>query len=68
MRAFILALALVLPFGLMACGDSAQEEAVEEGAPAGDQEDVLGDGEINDEESEPEGNALMPDDTTMTTE
>ncbi len=63
MRAFYLALALSLPFTLVGCAESAQEEAVEEGAPAGDMEDVIGDGEIIDEPGEPEGN--MMDDGTM---
>ena len=31
------------------------DEAIEDGAPAGDQEDVIGDGEVFDEEGEPEG-------------
>jgi hypothetical protein len=66
MRTFILALlALGLPFTLAACADSAQEEAaeeaVEEGAPPGDQEDVIGDGEIIDEPGEPEGNFMTYD-------
>ena len=61
MRAFILALALSLPLGLAACADSPQEEAIEDGAPAGDMEDVIGDGEIIDEPGEPEGNALDDD-------
>lgn len=62
MRAFILALALVaLPLGLTACADSPQEEAMEEGAPMGDQEDVIGDGEIIDEPGEPEGNVMDDD-------
>ena len=60
MRVFLLALALSLPLTLTACTDSAPEEAaeeaVEEGAPAGDMEDVVGDGEIIDEPGEPEGN------------
>ena len=30
------------------------DEAIEDGAPAGDQEDVIGDGEVIDEEGEPE--------------
>ena len=64
MRVFLLALALSLPLTLTACTDSAPEEAaeeaVEEGAPAGDMEDVIGDGEIIDEPGEPEGNALDP--------
>ncbi len=61
MRAFILTLALTLPLGLAACADSATEEAYEEGAPIGDREDVIGDGEIIDEPGEPEGNVLMDD-------
>ncbi len=36
----------------------AVDEAVEEGAPAGDMEDVIGDGEIIDEEGEPDANEL----------
>ena len=63
MRAFILAFALAVPLALSGCGDSAQEEAIEEGAPPGDQEDVIGDGEIIDEPGEPEGNALTNDTT-----
>ena len=69
MRAFYLALALSLPFSLVGCAESAQEEAVEEGAPAGDMEDVVGDGEIIDEPGEPEGNMMddgsMMEDSTM---
>ena len=56
MRAFILALALVTPMALAGCAESAEEEAIEEGAPPGDMEDVIGDGEIIDEPGEPEGN------------
>ncbi|HYE96604.1 MAG TPA: hypothetical protein VD962_10375 [Rubricoccaceae bacterium] len=63
MRAFVFALALALPFALTACGDSADEAATEEGAPAGDQEDVLGDGEVLDEPGEPEGNVFGTFDT-----
>ena len=69
MRAFILALALASPLMLAGCAESAQEEAVEEGAPVGDQEDVIGDGEIIDEPGEPEGNVLDGDamvDTSVT--
>ena len=58
MRAFILALALSLPLGLAACADSPQEEAIEEGAPPGDQADVIGDGEIIDEPGEPDADEL----------
>ncbi len=90
MRAFILSLALALPFGLAACqseqadaiedrgeaideayeerGDAIEEqydeaadqvdEAVEDGAPVGDREDVIGDGEVFDEEGEPDADAL----------
>ncbi len=58
MRAFILALALSLPLGLAACADSPQEEAIEEGAPPGDQADVIGDGEIIDEPGEPDADVL----------
>ncbi len=59
MRAFILALFLGLPFALAACAESPREEAIEEGAPPGDMEDVIGDGEIFDEPGEPEGNMFM---------
>lgn len=58
MRAFTLALALALPFGLTACADDATEEAYEEGAPLGDREDVVGDGEVFDEPSEPDAGVL----------
>ena len=58
MRAFLLAFALVLPLGLTACADSATEEAYEEGAPAGDRADVIGDGEIIDEPGEPDADVL----------
>ena len=58
MRAFILTLALTLPLGLAACADSPREEAIEEGAPAGDRADVIGDGEIIDEPGEPDADAL----------
>jgi hypothetical protein len=58
MRAFILTFALSLPLGLAACADSPTEEAYEEGAPIGDREDVIGDGEIIDEEGEPDANVL----------
>ncbi|WP_420454593.1 hypothetical protein [Rubrivirga sp.] len=58
MRAFILTLALSLPLGLAACADSATEEAYEEGAPPGDMEDVIGDGEIIDEPGEPDADVL----------
>ena len=34
------------------------DEAVEEGAPVGDREDVIGDGEVFDEEGEPDADAL----------
>ena len=56
MRAFILAFALGL--SLTACADSAEQNAIDEGAPAGDREDVIGDGEVIDEAGEPEGNVL----------
>ncbi|WP_412067035.1 hypothetical protein [Rubrivirga sp. IMCC43871] len=58
MRAFILALALTFTFGLTACADSATEEAYEEGAPAGDEADVIGDGEVFDEPGEPDADVL----------
>jgi len=63
MRFFILALSLCLPLALAACADSPQEEAYEEGAPPGDMEDVIGDGEIIDEPGEPEGNVFTGADT-----
>jgi len=66
MRAFILAVALGL--SLTACADSAEQNAIDEGAPVGDQEDVLGDGEVIDEAGEPEGNMMdgaMSGDSTM---
>ena len=67
MRIFIMALALAMPFALAACADSPQEEAseemMEEGAPPGDMEDVIGDGEIIDEPGEPEGNMFTGADT-----
>lgn len=63
MRVFFLALALGLPLTLVGCAESPQEEAVEEGAPAGDMEDVVGDGEIIDEPGEPEGNMFTDYDT-----
>lgn len=59
MRAFIFTLVLALPLALAACADSPQEEAYEEGAPPGDMEDVIGDGEVFDEPGEPEGNAFL---------
>ena len=34
------------------------DEAIEEGAPAGDRADVIGDGEIIDEEGEPDADVL----------
>ena len=58
MRAFILTLALAVPFALAGCADDATEEAYEDGAPVGDREDVIGDGEIFDEEGEPDANVL----------
>ena len=67
MRAFILAVVLGLSF--TACADSAEQNAIDEGAPAGDQEDVIGDGEVIDEPGEPEGNmmddGMMADSTMM---
>ena len=58
MRYFALALALALPIGLTACADSAEEEMIEEGAPAGDRADVIGDGEVFDEPGEPDADVL----------
>lgn len=62
MRAFILTFALALPLALTGCAESeyeeaqdnneALEDAVEDGAPPGDYEDVPGDGEIIDEPGE----------------
>ena len=69
MRALLLAFALGL--SLTACADSAEQNAIDEGAPAGDREDVIGDGEVIDEAGEPEGNALdgtMTDSTMMGTD
>lgn len=64
MRTFLLLLvALMLPLTFTACQDSAREEAMEEGAPPGDREDVIGDGEIIDEPGEPEGNMFQGADT-----
>ena len=66
MRAFILTFALALPLGALASGcaeETAREEAIEEGAPPGDFEDVPGDGEIIDEPGEIEPD--NPDDTFM---
>lgn len=63
MKALILFVALGLPFALAACAESPEEEAMEEGAPPGDMEDVIGDGEVIDEPGEPEGNAFMGADT-----
>ncbi len=60
MRNFILTLALVLPLALVGCADSAEQNAIDEGAPAGDMEDVIGDGEIIDEPGE-----INPDDTMI---
>ena len=60
MRAFILTLALSLPLALAACADNPNQEAIDEGAPAGDMEDVIGDGEIIDEPGE-----IDPDDTAI---
>lgn len=54
----LLLLALFVPMTFMACQESANEEAIEQGAPPGDQEDVIGDGEIIDEPGEPEGNVF----------
>ncbi len=61
MRAFIMAVALGL--SLTACADSPEQNAIDAGAPPGDQADVIGDGEIIDEPGEPEGNVFMTYDT-----
>ena len=58
MRAFILALALAIPLSLSACADNPNQEAIDEGAPVGDREDVIGDGEIFDEPGEPDAGVL----------
>ena len=67
---FIPALALAFAFGLTACEETAtppvteaEEEAYEEGAPPGDMEDVIGDGEIIDEPGEIEPD--NPDDDVL---
>ena len=44
----LLLLAFMLPMTFTACQESAREEAIEDGAPPGDREDVIGDGEIID--------------------
>ncbi|OZC02924.1 hypothetical protein [Rubricoccus marinus] len=62
MKKFFIALfALGMTLPLTACEETAtppvteaEEEAYEEGAPIGDQEDVIGDGEIIDEPGEME--------------
>ena len=61
---FVPLFAVALSMGLMACEETAtpptteaEEEAYEEGAPPGDMEDVIGDGEIIDEPGE-----IEPDD------
>lgn len=58
MRTFILTLALAAPLVLVGCADDATEEAYEEGAPVGDREDVIGDGEVFDEEGEADAGVL----------
>ena len=63
-KLFIPLFALAFVAGLTACetdtpAEEAQEEMIEEGAPAGDMEDVIGDGEIIDEPGE-----IEPDDPT----
>jgi hypothetical protein len=60
MRNFLLALALLAPLTLTACADSAEQDAIDAGAPAGDMEDVVGDGEVIDEPGE-----MNPDDTMI---
>lgn len=68
-KLFIPLFALALSFGLVACEDAetpaeeAREEAIEDGAPPGDMEDVVGDGEIIDEPGEIEPD--NPDDDFM---
>ncbi len=54
----VLLMALMLPLTFTACQDSPREEAMEDGAPIGDREDVIGDGEIFDEPGEAEGNVF----------
>ena len=65
MRNFLLTLALAFPLALVGCADSATEEAYEEGAPPGDMEDVVGDGEIIDEPGEMEPGEMMEDGAPM---
>lgn len=52
MRNFLLTLALAAPLALVGCADSAEQDAIDEGAPMGDMEDTIGDGEIIDEPGE----------------
>lgn len=54
----LLLLALMVPMTFTACQDSPRQEAIDEGAPLGDREDVIGDGEIIDEPGELEGNVF----------
>lgn len=68
MRAFLMGLALLAPFALTACADDATEEVYEEGAPVGDREDVIGDGEVFDEAGEPDANVLGDGFTTYDTD
>lgn len=58
MRKLLFALALTFSLGLTACADDATEEAYEDGAPVGDREDVIGDGEVFDEEGEADAGVL----------
>ena len=67
MRTFILALGLTFTLGLTACADDATEEAYEDGAPVGDREDVIGDGEVFDEAGEPDAGVLGDGLTTYDT-
>jgi hypothetical protein len=69
-KLFVPALAIAFTFGLTACEETdtpplteAEEEAYEEGAPIGDEEDVIGDGEIIDEPGEIEPD--NPDDDLL---
>jgi hypothetical protein len=68
MRKTLLTLALAIPFTLVGCAEEtpaeeAREEMIEDGAPAGDMEDVIGDGEIIDEPGEIEPDS--PNDDVM---
>lgn len=63
MRALIITLFIALPFALVGCAESPQEEAYEEPAPPADLEGDFGDGDIIEEPAEPEVNMFMGADT-----